>query len=180
MTWKSHIAIASAVTLPFNPYMLPFSVLGSTAPDWSEFILKFFGIRVQHRGATHYLYIPILIIIIGIVTTYPVMWFGIGYLTHWIADSMTISGVPLSQYDKHRIHFFGGKIRTGESLEYMIAFGLLALSITITQPSLQMFKENNDELKIREFNAFYIDYKNLYENHIIDEKTYRQHRWKFF
>ena len=60
MTWKSHIAIATAITLPFNPMAVPVAVLGSTAPDWSEWILKFFGIRVQHRGATHYLYIPLL------------------------------------------------------------------------------------------------------------------------
>ena len=47
MTWKSHIAIATAVTLPFNPMAIPVAVLGSTAPDWSEWILKFFNIRVE-------------------------------------------------------------------------------------------------------------------------------------
>jgi len=44
MTWKSHIAIATAVTIPFNPSALGVAILGSTAPDWSEWILKFFGI----------------------------------------------------------------------------------------------------------------------------------------
>jgi len=62
MTWKSHMAIATAVTMPFNPMAIPVALAGSTAPDWTEWILKFFGIRVQHRGATHYLYIPLLII----------------------------------------------------------------------------------------------------------------------
>jgi inner membrane protein len=38
MTWKSHIAIATAVTLPFNPMAIPVAALGSTAPDWSEWI----------------------------------------------------------------------------------------------------------------------------------------------
>ena len=60
MTWKSHIAIATAITLPFNPMLIPAAAIGSTAPDWSEWILKFFGITVEHRGFTHYVYIPIL------------------------------------------------------------------------------------------------------------------------
>jgi len=101
MTWKSHIAIASAVVLPFNPAMLPMSILGSTAPDWSEWILKFFGIKVQHRGATHYIIIPLAFIAFSFLFDFRgmIFWFGIGYFTHWFADSLTISGVPLTPYD---------------------------------------------------------------------------------
>lgn len=177
MTWKSHIAIATAVTLPFNPTALPFSILGSTAPDWTEYILKFFGITVQHRGATHYLYIPVLISVIGLsIQNDYVYWFGIGYFTHWFADSLTRSGVPLSQYDSHRIHFFGGKLRTGEPLEYIIAFGILIFSLLIVQPSIDTLRGKEETA----FNAYYMNYKDLNEKKIIDNKTYKENRFKLF
>ena len=54
MTWKSHIAIATACTIPFNPALIPAATLGATAPDQSEWVLKFFGVDVQHRGVAHY------------------------------------------------------------------------------------------------------------------------------
>jgi len=176
MTWKSHIAIASAVTLPINPAMLPLATVGATAPDWIEYILKFFGVIVKHRGATHYLYIPILIMITSILFKSDlIFWFGLGYFTHWFADSLTISGVPISQFDNHRVHFFGGKIRTGEPLEYIIAFGFLAVSVMLVKPSLNIL-ENSENV----FNAYYIDHKKLYEKKIIDEKTMIENRFKLF
>jgi len=176
MTWKSHIAIATAITLPFNPMMLPASILGSTAPDWIEYILKFFGVRVRHREETHYLYIPVLIIFFSFaITSNIVFWFGIGYLTHWIADSMTISGVPVSQYDSHKIHFFGGRLRTGDIMEYIIAFGLLAVSVLIVKPSIDTI-----DPKTPTFNAYYMNYRELYDNKIIDEKTMKENRFNMF
>ena len=54
MTWKSHIAIATACAIPFNPALIPAAALGSTAPDWSEWVLKFFGVQVQHKEMIHY------------------------------------------------------------------------------------------------------------------------------
>ena len=177
MTWKSHIAIASAVTLPFNPAMIPIASVGATAPDWIEHILKFFGVIVKHRGATHYLYIPILIILLSFLIDFQNMlfWFGVGYLTHWFADSLTISGVPVSQFDNHRIHFFGGKIRTGEPLEFVIAFGFLAVSVVLVKPSLNILENSENK-----FNAYYIEYRQLYEKKIIDEKTMIENRFKLF
>ena len=176
MTWKSHIAIASAVTLPFGLPYLPLSIAGSTAPDWIEFLLKFFGVRVRHRGATHYLYIPIAIIILGVSTENGfLLWFGIGYLTHWIADSMTVSGVPISQFDKHKIHFFGGKMRTGEPLEYIIAFGILAVSIFFVKPTVDYINPDKHQ-----FNPYYINWRKLHDDHIIDNKTMREHRFDLF
>lgn len=176
------MAIATAVTLPFNPMAIPVALAGSTAPDWSEWILKFFGIRVQHRGATHYLYIPLLIIALSFLIDYKslIFWFGIGYLTHWIADSFTISGVPLSQFDKHRIHLFGGKLRTGQSTEYLIAYSLLGLSILFSSnniSNLSFLKDNQNEVVFQKFN---IDYSNLHEKKIIDNKEMIENRFKFF
>jgi inner membrane protein len=183
MTWKSHIAIATAITIPFNPQQLPFAILGSTAPDWIEYILKFFGIHVEHRGVTHYLYIPLIFILLGIFHDI-FYWFGIGYFTHWFADSLTKSGVPISQFDTHRIHFFGGKITTGEPLEYIIAFGLLAISVTFVKPNMDLLKDltiKKEETKeIIKYNPYYNDYRELYKKEIIDPKTMKENRFKLF
>jgi len=179
MTWKSHIAIATAITLPFNPAALVVSNLGATAPDWLEQILKFFGIHVEHRGATHYLIVPIIIIVISFITDYKNMlfWFGVGYLSHWATDALTITGVPISPWDTSRVHFFGGKLRTGDTLEYVIAFSLLAMSITVAKPMLNFFKTEETEVS---FNVFNMDYGDLNKKNVIDNKEYLERRFKFF
>jgi len=179
MTWKSHIAIATAVTLPFNPALIVASSLGSTAPDWSEWIFKFFGVDVQHRGFTHYIYIPIIIILFSFVIDFQnmIFWFGIGYLTHWLADSLTPSGVPISQFDNHRIHLFGGNIRTGSPIEYILAFGFLIIIVSFVKP-LDQFLANDD--KANHYNVYFNDYGQLYKDKIIDEKTYKENRFNLF
>jgi|GEM_PF-2153355 len=179
MTWKSHIAIATAVTLPFNPALVPAAILGSTAPDWFEWILKFFGITVKHRGATHYVIIPLAFIVFSFFFDFRNMiyWFGIGYFTHWFADSLTISGVPLTPYDNSRIHFFGGKLKTGEMLEYIISFSLLIVSITIAKPMLTSFIDPQSE---NSFSVFSMDYSDLNKKGIIDNAEYLEKRFKFF
>jgi len=180
MTWKSHIAIATACVLPFNPAALPAAIVGSTAPDWSEWILKFFGIKVQHRGATHYLIIPLGIIAASYIfdIKHLLFWFGIGYFTHWFADSLTISGVPISPYDNSRIHFFGGKLRTGEMMEYIIAFSLLAISVTVAKPALNSLLNISNSAHV--FNVFSMDYEDLNEKNIISNQEYLEKRFKFF
>jgi len=183
MTWKSHIAIASAVTIPFNPSALGVAILGSTAPDWSEWILKFFGIKVEHRGATHYVIVPLFFIVLSFIVDFRdlIFWFGIGYLTHWFADSLTISGVPLSPWDNSRIHFFGGKLRTGDLMEYIIAFSLLAMSITIAKLMIDTVYNftKNDEY-VHSFKVFSMDYEELNEKNIIDNAEFLEKRFKFF
>lgn len=177
MTWKSHMAIAAACVLPFNPALLPVAVLGATAPDWSEYILKFFSVRIQHRGATHYFIVPLAILTFSFIFDFrnAIFWFGIGYLSHWFADSLTISGVPLSPWDRNRVHFFGGKLRTGEMLEYIIAFSLLAMSVTVAKPLLNMDMFNHDA-----FSVYSMDYADLNKKNIIDNKEYLESRFKFF
>lgn len=180
MTWKSHIAIATAVTLPFNPMAIPIAVAGSTAPDWSEWILKFFNIRVEHRGATHYLYIPLLIIAFSFIFDFKslIFWFGIGYLTHWLADSLTISGVPLSHLDKHKINLFGGKLRTGQPTEYLIAYSFLGASILLSGNIANFnFIKSDEAIEFRKFN---VDYSYLHEKKVIDNKEMIENRFKFF
>lgn len=190
MTWKSHIAIAAAVTLPLNPAMLPAAILGSTAPDWSEWILKFFNKRVEHRGFTHYLVIPLGIILAGAVlsllpTAFPlwllVLWFGVGYLTHWFADACTVTGVPVAPGAAHRVHFFGGALRTGDFAEYVWSFGLLALSVLVFMPNMERLSFGMVESRsVMDFSVYHIDYGDLYEKGIIDELEYRENRWRLF
>ena len=179
MTWKSHIAIASACAIPFNPALIPAAALGSTAPDWSEWVLRFFGIHVEHRGFTHYLYIPVIFIVLSFFIDFQhiLFWFGVGYLTHWFADALTPSGVPISQFDNHRIHFFGGKIKTGSFMEHILAFGFLLMVVSLVKP-LDILK-NKDDLN-NYFNVYFTDYGKLYDQKIIDEKTYKENRFKMF
>lgn len=178
MTWKSHLAIAAAVTIPFNPALIPSALLGSIAPDLSEQVLKLFGIYVPHRGFTHYVYIPILFILLSFFLDFKdiIFWFGIGYFTHWFADSLTPSGVPISQFDNHRVHFFGGKIKTGSPFEYIISFGFLIIVLNFVKPldNLTNKDKNNN------FNVYFNDYKEMYDDKIIDEKTYKENRFKLF
>ena len=109
-------------------------------------------------------------------------WFGIGYLTHWIADSLTPSGVPISQFDNHRIHFFGGKIKTGSMPEYILSFGFLLLVISFTQPfqNLDFQNLNFRDSSEKRYDVYQNNYKKLFENKMIDAKTYKENRFNLF
>ncbi len=188
MTWKSHIAIATAVTIPFNPSALGVAILGSTAPDWSEWVLKFFSINVQHRGATHYAIVPISIILFSFLFGDSlaklgdlIFWFGVGYFTHWFADSLTISGVPISPWDTSRVHFFGGKLKTGDMLEYIISFSLLAMSVTIAKPMIEtVYNFGTGGEYANTFKVFSMNYEDLNDKNIIDNAELLEKRFKFF
>nr|CRY94333.1 hypothetical protein [uncultured prokaryote] len=177
MTWKSHMAIAAAVCLPLNPHALPLALAGSTAPDWIEMIIRIAtGKRIKHRGETHYLIIPIIIILIAILIDYKdfLFWFGVGYLTHWFADSVTITGVPVSPLSKNNVTLFGGRIRTGDPIEYILSFGLLFCVLFLLKPNLNFLESD------RAFNPYLMDYSRLNEQKIIDNKEFLERRFKFF
>lgn len=176
MTWKSHIAIATALTLPFNPAAIPAAALGATAPDWLEWVLKFFGHEFPHRGATHYLIWPLAIIAASFIIDWHglVFWFGVGYLSHWLADALTIAGVPISPKDKHKVHLLGGKLRTGDTAEYVLSFGLLAASAMISGDVLTYLDGGHH------FNKYHMDYDYLEEVGIIDHKEAVETRFKLF
>ena len=106
-----------------------------------------------------------------------IFWFGVGYLTHWIADSLTIAGVPLTPWDNNKIHLFGGKLKTGEMPEYLISFGMLLFALLVFNPTQKYFKNEDSPV---EFNVYYIDYTDLYDHGIIDEMTYKEKRFKLF
>ena len=54
MKWINHLVIAGATTAVVYPTLVPVALLGSTAPDWLEWVLeKLGGRKVKHRGVTH-------------------------------------------------------------------------------------------------------------------------------
>lgn len=176
MTWKSHTAIAVAIALPFSPASLPAVILGATAPDWLEYVANFLGLHVKHRQETHYLIIPLMLIALSFLIDFRALlfWFSVGYLTHWIADALTITGVPISPNSRHKIHLLGGKIRTGEPLEFIVSFGLLIASASMSSSAINLINQEHG------FNKYHIDYGYLEKNGIIDNKEAIETRFKLF
>ena len=99
-------------------------------------ILRLIG--VKHRGATHWgivgLGILILSILLGLKTGYVDVGlaFGSGYLSHLLADALTIQGVALLWPYPKNSHLLPGilRIRTGSPIETLL-FTILAISFII-------------------------------------------------
>lgn len=122
MKWWSHIAIAAAPCAVLAPPLVPLAVAGATAPDWLEYVARAAGKRMPHRGPTHYgAWWAAGTVAAAAVGWWPAVVFLAAGLSHWLADSLTPSGVPLGPWSRTRVHFFGGRIRTGSALEYMTA-----------------------------------------------------------
>jgi len=185
MTWLSHTTIATAVALPFNPAAIPIAVAGSTAPDWMEGLLKPFMPHLKHRKETHYLFFWIFAFALSFLIDYRdiLFWFTLGGITHILADSLTISGVPLSPWSKTKFHLFGGalkessfyKFRTGGQSEYIIAFSMLVIAIMLNNPINMLAKDNHNN-----FNPYMFNYRELHSDKIIDSKEYKENRFNFF
>ena len=116
MKWINHLAIAGATTALVNPALVPVALLGSTAPDWLEWVLEKFGRRVRHRTLTHIVLYWVMVLGFALL-----LWdfkgvlaaFAWGGLSHVLADSFTVTGVPFSPLSDRRFHLFGGRLRTG-------------------------------------------------------------------
>ena len=119
MKWINHIAIAGATTAVINPVLVPVAILGSTAPDWLEWVIKAVtGQDVKHRGVTHYVlgwFVALLFALLLWDFHVILAAFFWGGLTHVLADSMTVSGVPFAPNSERRFHLLGGRLRTGEA-----------------------------------------------------------------
>lgn len=125
MRWVSHIAIAGSICAVFNPVAVPAAVLGSTAPDWFEFVKRavYRNRQVKHRGSTHYLAGWIAAMLVAhLVWDWAgwVFWFATGGAIHWFCDALTVSGAPVGWWSDHRVTLFGGKVKTGDSTETII------------------------------------------------------------
>lgn len=173
MKWISHIAIAGATTALLAPKLVPFAVLGGVAPDLAEHIAnRFFQMRWKHRQETHYF-------------SYWLIGFGVCYgldldiltafcwggVTHILADSVTITGVPFSPLSDRRFHLFGGRLRTGSSAEYMIVFCFTVICFGLAH---FIHRDNGG------FLPFFYDWAGYYEKGLVDGAEWKANRFRFF
>lgn len=145
--------------IPIGPSLcLGAAILGSLAPDldaedsqiqhelgkigvmlsnW----LRSFG--VEHRGFTHYGLTTLLVIVAGGLLGWRLghwdvgLAFGLGYLSHILADGLTLTGVPLLWPRKKNVHLLPGplRIRTGGPVELLLFIGVTGVMIFLL-PSL--------------------------------------------
>lgn len=175
MKWINHLAIAGATTALVNPVLVPVALLGSTAPDWLEWVLDKLGNRVRHRTLTHIM----LYWIAGLVFAL-VLWdfhgilaaFAWGGLSHVLADSFTVTGVPFSPLSDRRFHLFGGRLRTGDSGEYMVAWGIVGVCVVLAM----LFKPDGGA----GWYPFFPDWGGMYQDGVVDAKEWKDNRLKFF
>ncbi|WP_457754941.1 metal-dependent hydrolase, partial [Thermovibrio ammonificans] len=133
MRWPAHVGIAWGLTAPFCPSLAVLA--GATAPDWLEFILEASGRRVEHRWETHFLAVwGLAVLFFGFLLSavhflvFHLFWFAVGGFLHVVCDALTVSGVPLWWGSRHRYTILGGKLRTGEPTEFVLALAVLAIS----------------------------------------------------
>ena len=181
MKWQNHIIIGASFGAVVNPLVIPMAMIGSTAPDWIEYILKICGHRVRHRTVTHVvMYWVAAMLFFWLVIDYRHfgLGFAIGGFSHVIADSFTIAGVPFSPASDARFHLFGGKLRTGNAGEYIVA-GLIALMcFGWVYYSPTSFKNSHDA-ETSGFMPFFYDWKKEYDSGIVDGSEWKENRLKF-
>lgn len=181
MKWQNHIIIGASFGAVINPLVIPVAVLGATAPDWMEYILKICGHRVKHRTVTHVvLYWLAAIAFFSLVIDYRHigLGFAIGGFSHVIADSFTIAGVPFSPTSDARFHLFGGKLRTGNAGEYVVAGIIALLCVGWVYYSPTSFK-NSPTAETSGFLPFFYDWHKEYESGIVDGAEWKENRLKF-
>lgn len=172
MKWISHIAIAASTCAVLNPFAVPAAVLGSTAPDWLEWLIK--GAtrhRVKHRGVTHYAVGWLALVAFGALVwdwRGYVQWFAWGGFIHWVCDAMTITGAPLGPWSDRRMTLFGGRVRTGSLTEYAVTGGwVLCCALLIGARVVDTG-----------FQPYFMSWPQLYQRGLIDAAEWRAHRWE--
>lgn len=172
MKWINHAIIGGSITAIFHPYAVPLAILGSTAPDWLESLAKTFGKPVRHRAETHYLIVWLIAAVFFFaVWDYKslLFWFSVGGVLHVLADSLTISGVPFAPWSDKRFHLFGGRLRTGELGEYVVAGVCFVIAFWF-----------NSQTSSGEFSPFFYNWGELYRDGLIDAFEWQQNRFRWF
>jgi inner membrane protein len=175
MKWINHIAIAGAVCATFRPELTPVAILGSTAPDWLEYILNGLGIRTAHRTTTHYVSAWIAGLLFG-AFLYDwhgvITWFCFGGLSHVLADALTIAGVPLGWWSTTKFHLFGGRLRTGRPGEYFVSGGVVAACV--------VFSLLTGGVVFSGYSPFFTDWRGCYEQGLCSALEWRENRMRLF
>jgi len=178
MIWHNHIIIGASLCAVINPILIPVGMIGATAPDWLESVIKIFR-PVQHRGVTHIvLYWVAAIVFFVLIDWHKIgLGFSIGGFSHVFADAFTIAGVPFAPWSTAKFHLFGGKLRTGNAGEYIVA-----LIIAVICGSFIMFSplHRRDDGASNGFIPFFFDWQKKYDDGLIDAHEWKQNRLNFF
>ena len=173
MKWVNHVGCAAAVAAVFSPAAVPAAALGATAPDWLEWLAGLTGHKIKHRTTTHVLTSWLVVVVFF---AFVADWrghglaFALGGCCHWLQDSLTITGVPVSWFSDRRTTLAGGRLRTGGVGEYLITAAVVlvcAVIITTRGPGAG-------------FLPFFRDWPGLYQGGLVDGAEWRAHRFEFF
>jgi len=161
MTWASHIIVGSATAKTFGlNYVL--TTFGAILPDLAEMVIPR---NIHHRGITHS--VSLWLITLVLLWGTPVRDVLIGVVIgHLLMDSLTVKGVPVFDENSRHITLLGGKIRTASAGEFVIS-GIIAFLAFVILGSFS-------------FEASKRNWKEMYEQGIIDRKEYYENRFKFF
>ena len=175
MRWFNHILISAAPAALIAPNLAPYVILGATAPDWLEWVSAILRQPVQHRGPTHWVLAWAVGILVGILIPNwagsIVTAFAWGGLSHCLADSLTITGVPFSPLSDRRFHLMGGQLRTGGAGEYGVSWSVVLICWVLSS----QFSEPRGN-----YIPFFFNWSQRYQDGIATAKEWRDNRLKFF
>jgi inner membrane protein len=169
MKWINHIIVGGATAAVIDPAIVPYAIFGSILPDLAEKYLPVTG----HRKETHYVMIWVALLIFSIfIFDFKGVLLGITYgaLTHIIVDSLSTSGVPFAPWSSSKFHLFGGRLVVGSPAEYIISLTILIIS------GLVVYHTHGKQ----GFSPFFFNYKEFYEDGIIDGYEWRMNRFRIF
>jgi inner membrane protein len=172
--WFNHVAVAGSISAVIDPGMVPLAMLGSTAPDWMEWVGTTASRKVKHRTVTH-----VLLTWLTAAAFFLLVWdfrgwgaaFTLGAICHWLQDSLTVTGVPVSWWSDRRTTLLGGRMRTGGMGEYILS-GVVVLACGL---AVFMFRAPDTG-----FVPFFRNWPELYREGIVDGAEWRARRFEWF
>lgn len=174
MKWCNHVAIAAATTAVWKPELVPVAILGSTAPDWLEWVWQLTGQRIKHRTSTHYVSSWMFGLVFALLIWdwhYALAAFCAGGLAHTFCDALTVQGVPLGWWSDRRFHLFGGRLRTGQIGEYWVAAAVVLICLGVATMTRQWGDSG--------YSPFFWDWAGYYKSGLIDAKEWKENRFKW-
>ena len=145
----------------------------------SEYMRTHFPFLTRHRGIMHTALIPVIAFSVVFSTSCPkwiaalVIGFSLGYISHLLADSLTVDGTPLAfPITKKPINFM--KIKTNTPAEKVAAVILSAAIITFGH----MFGSNGESLIV--VYAVVLCVVGMGVAHVLAEKVFRKDKRGLF
>lgn len=174
MRWFNHAAVAGALAAVVEPGAVPLAMLGATAPDWLEFVIRAVrGRPVKHRTVTHVL-TSWLVAVVFFAAVWDFHGYGLAFacggLIHWFQDSLTVTGVPVTWWSDRRTTLLGGRMRTGDVGEYVLT-GVIVL---VCAGIIAARDPDGGYL------PFFRNWPGLYSAGLVDGYEWRAHRFEWF